>query len=495
MPKVGLLEGLGNNKGTASGEVVEWTQELIDQPGQITGKIVYSMGESPLYRMALLADNLVAGVLLEEGGKNYHPLILLGDAGVPAIGGIGKHDLRGRPITLDSASGIVRSGENASSGPVATLESAKVPPIAGEVYVNVGYPTALEAAASTGADGIGLFRTEFCSARTLSKSLSREVAPSQTIGQMIGETNEADTVYAMAKHPDLSRYLVADLADAIVKAGQYFRAKNITVRTFDFARTENDAMGNRGIRRCLAEGGHSLRVIAAAIGEALGTEMDGDTNIVVILPLVSHYSQIQTTLEILMDSGLCLRGSETPGTAAVKFGWEIEQPAASQHNEIWIEAFRRDYGRPPDVIGIGTNDLTQFTIALGRDVYSQEQDETARGYLKSLYDEKDYSVVKQIFDVSRHCRQAGVKLFLLGEAAADPDYVPLLYAFGVVPSVSIQSVQTVKRMIGALERENANPNQIVADYIDRVSEGYSEQARNFVRELLFESLEIRRNPN
>lgn len=472
-----------------------WTNDLIDDPHRIAGKIVYSMGASPLYRMAILADNGVSGVLLEDGGKNYHPLILLGDAGIPAIGGIGRHSLRGQAISLDSASGNVRLKVDAHDGQVASADRPKTPSSGAKVYINVGYPTALEAAASSGADGIGLFRTEFCAARTLSKTLGAKISPVHTVRQLIEDTNEADTVYAMAKHQDLGKYLAADLREAILEAGKRFGEKDITVRTLDFARGENDALGNRGIRRCIAEGGHTLRVIAAAVKEALDADEGTNLNIVVILPLVSHYSQIQTALQILMESGLSLRNQDASGGAGIKFGWEIEQPAASQNNGIWIEAFSKDYGRPPDVIGIGTNDLTQFTIALGRDVYSQENDEAARGYLKNLYDEKDYSVVKQIYEASKQCREAGVKLFLLGEAAADPDYIPLLFAFGIIPSVSITSVGLVKSKLNALEKGNADPHQLIAQYVDRVTEGFSKEARSSVRERLLESFDFPRDPS
>lgn len=488
-----MLTGFGNNKGIVSGEVVEWTQDLIDHPHRIAGKIVYSMGESPLYRMAVLADHGVSGVLLEEGGKNYHPLILLGDAGIPAIGGIGRHSLHGQALTLDSASGNAHLGEDAHYGQVASTERSETPSTAGKVYVNVGYPTALEAAASTGADGIGLFRTEFCAARTLSKALSEKVSSAQTVRHLIENANEADAVYAMAKHQELSSYLVADLREAIIQAGECFGEKDITVRTLDFARSENDALGNRGIRRCIAEGGHTLRVIAAAVKEALDSDAGTNLNIVVILPLVSHYSQIQSSVRIFIESGLSLKSNDARGGAGIRFGWEIEQPAASQSNEIWIEAFSKDYGRPPDVIGIGTNDLTQFTIALGRDVYSREKNEAARGYLKTLYDEKDYSVVRQIYEVSKHCREAGVKLFLLGEAAADPTYIPLLFAFGIIPSVSISSVSLVKNKLDALEKENAHPHQIIAHYIDGVTERYSTEARSSVRERLLKGFDLPRD--
>jgi phosphotransferase system enzyme I (PtsI) len=490
MEKRLLVTGVGNNNGVVSGEVAEWTHGLLEYPDLISGKIVYSRGDSPLYRMAILADNGARGVLLEEGGKNYHPLILLGDAGTPAIAGVGELDLLGEVITLDSVSGSIYSGTTGETKTHVVERGREAPSAAAEVYVNVGYPAAIEAAAYTGADGIGLFRTEFCAARTLSRVLGEKVSPTSTVRELIEQTNEADAVYAMAKDERLADFLVADLRDAILTAGRYFPGSDITVRTLDMARGENDPLGNRGIRRCVAEGGHTLRVVAQAVKEAMATEKGAYLNIVLILPLVSHYSQISTSLDVFLDSGLCLRRLGNQNRGSVKFGWEIEQPAASQNNRIWLEAFEEQYGRPPDVIGIGTNDLTQFTIALGRDVYSQEEKEKPRAYLRSLYDEKDSSVVRQVYEVAAHCRDKGVKLFLLGEAAADPTYIGLLMSFGIIPSVSISKVQVVKNMISARLKEATEPETAVVTYIDSVCGQYPAKARRLVREQLFRTFGI-----
>lgn len=481
-----MLKGIGNNKGLVTGEVLDWTEELIGSPHLIKNKIIYSKGESPLYRMTILIDNGAKAVLLEEGGKNYHPLILLGDAGVPAIAGIGEHNLHNKVALIDSINGNIYFNKISYKKMLFTEKVIKTHKAKAEVYVNVGYPTSFKIAASTGADGIGLFRTEFCAARTLSKVLNEKIYKTTTIKQLIEKTNEADAVYAMASHNHLKDYLIADLRDAIMAAGTFFGEKDITIRTFDIARGENDALGNRGIRRCIAEGGHSLQVIAKAI-KKVSKKMGGGLNIVIILPLVSHYSQIKMALDIFLNSGLTLKKHCAQDRTGIKFGWEIEQPAASQNNEIWIEAFTKEYGQPPHVIGIGTNDLTQFTIALGRDIYSQEKKQKARNYLRRLYDEKDFSVIRQIYDVSRQCKEYGIKLFLLGEAAADPTYARLLLSFGIVPSVSINKVKLVKNIAYTFEKKRTTPNEVIKEYVGSVCNGYPKKVRTSVRERLLKN--------
>lgn len=484
-----MLKGVGNNKQIVSGEVTEWTEALIESPYLITNKVIYSKGESPLYRMAILVDNGAKAVLLEEGGKNYHPLILLGDADIPAIAGIGKHNLHGKIMTVDSMSGSIYFEKVKYKKKISLERVIKTHNTQTDVYVNVGYPTALKAAAETGADGIGLLRTEFCAARTLSKVLNEKVTRFTTIKQLIEKTSEADAVYIMANNDNLKNYLISDLKDAIITAGNFFGEKDITVRTLDIARGEKEALGNRGIRRCIAEGGHSLRVIAEAAKKALKEKRER-LNIVIILPLVSHYSQIKTTLDIFLNSGLKLRNQSTQERMSIKFGWEIEQPAASQNNEIWIDAFTREYGQPPHVIGIGTNDLTQFTIAFGRDVYSQEKDQKAKNYLKNLYDERDFSVIRQIYEVSKQCRKAGIKLFLLGEAAADQTCARLFLSFSIIPSVSISKVKLVRNIAYTFEEKKTTPQEIVSEYVDSICNNYPKKARAVVRKNLLKNFDI-----
>lgn len=482
-----LIKGIGNNKKVVTGKVIEWTEDLIESIHLIKGKIIYSKGESPLYRMAILIDNGAKAVLLEEGGRNFHPMILLGDAGISAIVGIGNHELHNKTVMVDSIKGYIYYNKKSYKHVSSAKRVLKTRKVKTEVYVNVGYPTAFEEAALTGAEGIGLFRTEFCAARTLSKVLNKRISKTTTIKQLIEKTNEADTVYAMAKHDRLKDYLIADLKDAIIVAGTSFRGKDITIRTFDIARGDNDALGNRGIRRCVAEGGHSIRVISEAIKKALKSKK-GRMNIVVILPLVSHYSQIKAALDIFLKSGLTLKKPKSKSRMDIKFGWEIEQPAASQNNEIWIEAFTKEYGQPPHVIGIGTNDLTQFTIALGRDIYSQEKELKAKKYLMKLYDERDYSVIRQIYEVSRCCEKAGVKLFLLGEAAAEPTYARLLLSFGIVPSVSIGKIKLVRNIAYNFEKEKVSREDVIREYVASVCKDYPRKVRRVVCEKLLNKL-------
>jgi len=493
MRKSPLAKGVGGINRAETGQVINWSDSLINTPDAIREKIVYSKGDTPLYRIAILIDNGAKAVLLEKGGRNYHPLILLSDAIVPGIAGIGEVNLAGKVVTVDSGEGVVYEGRAELKKRVGVTEEdkeIKVPRIKSKVYVNVGYPTALEVAAKTGADGVGLLRTEFTAVRTLSRLLTKKIFKGMTVKQLTEKSNEADIIYAMAKHKDLKKHMKSDLVTTVTGAINWFGEREVIIRTFDLARDEDDPLGNRGIRRCIAEGGHSLRVLAEAIKESLAAG-EGNHKLGIILPLVSHYSQIETALEIILDTGLTLDRRENDSKARIRFGWEIEQPAASQNNEIWLEAFTREYGEPPHFIGIGTNDLTQFTIALGRDVYSREKEPKVKEYLRQLYDEKDFSVIKQIYEISRQCRGIGTRLFLLGEAAANLEYAKLILSFGIVPSVSIGSVRKIRHLAYEFERKQT-PKEVIEKYVDSLCKKYPSQASNSLRLQLLKTFGVKR---
>ena len=89
-----LAHGVGGIKGTISGKVIIWDDTFYDNSKSLEGKIVYNTGNIPLYRAAFLVDARAKCVLMEKGGKNFHPLILLNDALIPSIAGIGNIDFK-----------------------------------------------------------------------------------------------------------------------------------------------------------------------------------------------------------------------------------------------------------------------------------------------------------------------------------------------------------------------------------------------------------------
>lgn len=455
-----------------SGSVLEWDDAFLDHPELLAGAVVYDKGQTPLFRTAYIVEKGASALLMAEGGKNYHPLILASEAGMPAIAGIGRlPGLAAEVVTVDVEAGAVYAGsEGSQAGPHSDPAAVSVPPDAPQVYVNVGYPSALAAASRAGAAGVGLLRTEFAAVKTLALHLNQPLDDGRRWRDLVEcpGGNEADAVYAIAQDKKGKKLLKAGFSEVVGEALARFDGREVIVRTLDLARRLDEPMGNRGIRRCVGSGGETLRVLCQAIREVLA-EQGGKVGL--ILPLVSHYGQIRTAVECLLESGLCLQQPGSNAPYPITFGWEIEQPAASQNHRLWTSAFAAEFGQPPHMIGIGTNDLTQFTIALGRDAASEETDAAATNYLSALYDERDYSIVRQILEAAVLCRQMGTRVFLLGQAGADPLLAPLMFAYGVTPSVAPSRVNQVQRM--AIDyRKSDTPEAAIQRYRNWVIETY-----------------------
>ncbi|MCP5419005.1 MAG: hypothetical protein H6970_00745 [Gammaproteobacteria bacterium] len=462
---------------SATSLVLEWHDSLLNEPASLAGAIVYDRGQIPLYRAAFIAEHGAAGLLMAEGGKNYHPLILATEAGLPAIAGLGAHhDWAGRTVTMNAGVGQVLEGI-VEIDPPPPLTVATLPDEAPEVYVNVGYPSGLQVAAESGAAGLGLMRTEFAAVRTLALHLNARLDDGRSWRELLEAVgNEADALYTIADDRNSSDLLRQGMRDVVSETVKYFGSRDVVIRTLDIARRLDEPMGNRGIRRCVGSGGTTIRLLCEAIREVLD-EQGG--RIGLILPLVSHYGQIKATVDILLDCGLNLRRPGSDAPRQIDFGWEIEQPAASQNNRVWLAAFLAEFGQPPHMIGIGTNDLTQFTIALGRDVYTEESDPVMAEYLRTLYDEHEFSVVRQIVESAAQCRHVGTRVFLLGQAGADPLLAPLLFACDITPSVSAAKVSAVQTLAVDMLLPGAGERALRA-YRERVLNTYPTTAREAV---------------
>jgi phosphoenolpyruvate-protein kinase (PTS system EI component) len=466
-----------------TGPVLEWQDRFLDQPEPLTGAVVYDRRPTPLFRTAFVVEHGAKALLMAEGGKNYHPLILAAEAGLPAIAGLGKVDgLAGRQVTVDVEAGKVYA---AQAVPAETI--SVVPPFVGApdtppVYVNVGYPSGLQEAGHSGAAGLGLLRTEFAAVKTLALNLKQTLDDGRCWRELLEQQggNEADAIYAIARDQRSKALLKAGFREVVAAAVACFGTREVIVRTLDIARRLDEPMGNRGIRRCVGSGGDTIGLLCEAIREVLA-EHGGQIGL--ILPLVSHYSQISATMEHVLTSGLTLHRADSAAPLQIRFGWEIEQPAASQNNLLWLAAFTAEFGQPPHMIGIGTNDLTQFTIALGRDAYAEETTPTLAGYLCDLYDEREFSVVRQILETAAQCRKVGTRVFLLGQAGTDSLLAPLLFACGVTPSVATAHVGNVRRLAQASLQPGAAARALEA-YKDWVLAHYTAAARTAVeREL------------
>ena len=371
---------------------------------------------------ASLDSNKVLGFCTAIGGANAHTAILARALGLPAVVGAGSGVLNlknGRLAILSGDTGTLTLDPDAEALAAAKdlqqeqqirrtteLKAAKEPAITQddhrvEVVANIGSVADAKQALNFGAEGVGLLRSEFL-------FLDRADAPSEA---------EQFKVYR-------------DIAVAL--GGQ-----PVIIRTLDVGgdkplpyvpmpAEENPFLGVRGLRLCLARP-ELLRTQLRAI---LRAAEYGPLR--VMFPMVANTAELSAARKLVNEVRAELDGPE------IEVGIMIEIPAAA----VLADIFAKDV----DFFSIGTNDLTQYTLAMDR----------GHPELSAQADGLHPAVLRLIDQTARAAHAAGKWVGVCGELGADPQAVPILVGLGVDElSVSIPAIPAVKAQIRSLSLSTA----------------------------------------
>ena len=360
-------------------------------------------------------------IVTDEGGMACHAAIVSRELGCPAVVGTKKATsvlLDGMEITVDGGKGIVYEGRVAVTAPAkpaaATAGVVVSKPItATEIKVNVSEPDRAQAAAATLADGVGLLRIEHM-------ILGLGKTPNWYIKN--GKTEE----------------YISELVNGIKIVADAFYPRPVWVRTLDAPTDEframeggegephehNPMLGWRGIRRDLTETDHfRLEVRAFKRLHEMGLN-----NVGIMLPMVQHVREFQKAKAIMVDEGLDLE--------QIDVGIMVETPGAA----LTIEDFIED---GIDFVSFGTNDLTQYTLAVDRN------NENVAG----LYTELHPAILKLIEYVVERCTEAEVKTSICGQAGSYPEMAKRLVEIGITSiSANIDAVATVRETVARSEK-------------------------------------------
>jgi pyruvate,water dikinase len=410
-----LVRGLGASPGIGVGRVkIIFSEKEIGkvEEGDILVTTMTTPDMVPAMRKA-------SAIVTDEGGMTCHAAIVSRELGVPAVVGTGnatKVLKDGMTVTVDGDKGIVYKGAIKREKEVEKkVVTASAPIItATEVKVNISIPDAAEKAAATGADGVGLFRIEHM-------------------------------VLGLKKHPmkyihdgEVDKY-VEELYKGMLRVAKAFYPKVVWIRTLDAPTDEfrtmeggedepveaNPMLGFRGIRRDLREHEH-FRAEMQAIKKLID---EGYTNIGIMLPLVTRPEEVREAKKIIIEEGIPLD--------KIEFGVMVETPAAA----LIIEDIVKE---GIDFISFGTNDLTQYTIAVDRNNEN----------VAYLYDETHPAVMKLIERVIKICKEHGVKTSICGQAGSYPHVVAKLVELGIDSvSANIDAVQIVRETVARVEKK------------------------------------------
>jgi pyruvate,water dikinase len=419
--RVIIAKGLGASPGMASGavKIVRNTDELDKiEKGDILVTVMTTPDMVPAMKRA-------DGIITDEGGVTCHAAIVSRELGIPCVVGTGDGSkiLKEKSIvTLDGSKGFVFEGKlkvdkkdsRADSTPTTGIQNAPILTVT-EVKVNVSMPEAAQKAAATGADGVGLLRTEHM-------MLALGVHPKKFITD--GKEDE----------------LVKALVENILKVADAFYPKTVWYRTLDAPTDEfqslkggedepfehNPMLGWRGIRRELDE----PEILKAEFKAIKKLHEEGYTNIGIMLPLVQHPDELKEAKRIAREVGLKPQKN-------IEWGIMVETPGAA----LTIEDF---IAEGIDFVSFGTNDLTQYTLAIDRN----------NEHVAGLYSERHPAIMKLIAMVIKECNKAGVKTSICGQAGSMPDIVEQLVELGITSvSANTDAVATVREVVARVEKK------------------------------------------
>ncbi|WP_459200963.1 phosphoenolpyruvate synthase [Methanococcus sp. CF] len=412
-----LLKGIGASPGIESGKVKIISE--IEEIGKILdGDILVTKMTTPDMVPAM---KKAAAIITDDGGLTCHAAIISRELGTPCVvgtKGATKNLKNDECVTVDGEKGIVYEGKVGKTEEKATAQVvyAGAPVItATEIKANVSMPEVAERAAATGADGVGLLRAEHM-------ILGTGVHP----GKILNDQGEDA--------------LTEVFAEGIRKVADAFYPRPVTYRTLDAPTDEfvglkggedephehNPMMGWRGIRRGLDE----PEILKCELRAIKKLKDDGYRNINVMIPLVTNVDEIRKVKELANEVGLKLR-------LDVEFGVMVETPAAALIIDDIIE-------EGIDFVSLGTNDLTQYTIAIDRN-----NENVSKYYL-----ENHPAVLKLIELVITSCKGAGVKTSICGQAGSRPQIVEKLVEWGITSiSANIDAVETIRNVVARTEQK------------------------------------------
>jgi phosphotransferase system enzyme I (PtsI) len=348
----------------------------------------------------------IGGFVTDLGGSTSHTAIVARSLAIPAVVGmqharpmIQDDDLlivdgtRG-VLIVDPTSGVLaeyrlrRSELLLERAKLKRLVTGRPRTLDGEdvlLYANIELPQDAERATEIGADGVGLFRTEFL-------FMNRDELPDED------EQFEAyrSVVKALGGKPVTIRTL---------DIGADKEARALRNRSGNRA-APNPVLGLRAIRFCLAE----PQLFLVQLRAILRASHYGKVRL--LIPMLAHAQEIEQTLSLIELARLQLRESRQKFDA-IEVGGMIEIPAAA----LALGPFLRRL----DFLSIGTNDLIQYTLAIDR----------TDGSVAHLYDPVHPAVLKLISQTIQSAQRVGMPVAVCGEMAGDPKLTRLLIGMGL----------------------------------------------------------------
>jgi phosphotransferase system enzyme I (PtsI) len=367
-----------------------------------------------------MSSTQVLGFITERGGKTSHTAIIAHSLEIPAVVGLDRATLEiesGDEVIINGLTGrvIVKPDEairrsyqvrqeEFETFKWEVIQGSSLPAVTSDGYpnrvlANIELPEEVSLAHKYGADGVGLYRTEF--------------------------------LYLRLRHLPTEEELFQHYRQVV----EAMAPREVTIRTLDiggdkflspleYAPEMNPALGLRAIRFCLKE----QKIFRTQVKAILRASAFGKVR--VMFPLISSPRELHEARLLLESVKGELSRENIPFDRKLPVGAMIEVPAAVTLADLLTQE--------ADFFSIGTNDLIQYTLAIDRSNKS----------VADMYEPLHPAVMRMVREVVRVGRKAGIRVAMCGEMAGDPLYIPVLLGLGVEElSMNPNSIPVVKRVI------------------------------------------------
>jgi len=369
----------------------------------------------------------VLALATDGGGRTSHTAIIARALGVPAVVGLGTlaaDVVGGDLLIVDGTTGTVivnpdsrtldRYHAKARNIQEREVRLARIRQLPAEttdghrvhLYANIESPDEIEIALQRGAEGVGLYRTEFL-------------------------------FFQKGSPPTEEEHLAAyrQAADAL-------GTRLLTIRTFDLggdklspggvSTEKNPFLGCRSIRLCFENLGLFRTQLRAILRASAGARVN------ILFPMITELREVRQAKRIVHETRAELDGAGVPFSRNIEIGIMIEVPSA---------AFTADLlAKEVDFFSIGTNDLVQYTLAVDR----------GNERVSSLYQPAHPAVLRMVREVIDVGRKRGTRVAMCGEMSGELTYAILLVGLGLLEfSVSHAVLPQLKELIRSVSHERA----------------------------------------
>ena len=391
-------------------------------------KVILAADDLAAEEIIHLAAKKILGVVLSAGSASSHTAILIRNLGIPAVFGVGEPMIgepEGLTAAVDGGSGkVVLNPDAATLAEMQEKQSRfqknreELEMVRGqesvtrdgqkiEIYANAGHLADLPGVVDNDAEGIGLFRSEFI-------YLESDDYPTE---------EEQFSIYkkVLEAMPD-KRVIIRTLDIGADKKADYFKLEP----------EDNPALGLRAIRICLTR----PKLFKTQLRALCRASVYG--KLAVMFPMIISVEEVRKAKSMLWEAREELLSEGVPVADAIETGIMIETPAAA--------LISGELAKEVDFFSIGTNDLTQYTLAIDRQQTN----------LDPFFDAHHPAVLRLIEMTVQNAHEAGIWVGICGELAADLSLTATFLRMGVDElSVASASVLPLRAKVRSLDMQTS----------------------------------------